>query len=158
MHPRSMDMEIAGHEGFCPDGQAIFFDLQMPRSEKLFLAIEDLATGKETHYAIDKNEWGIHFAVSKDRSMIASDGGDPGQVAFAPDGQWINLFHIQADGMLKREKLVNMEKHNYVTVASGGINGVEPNVTFSPDGRYVLFTGTFDGARHVYAVETAKTQ
>jgi oligogalacturonide lyase len=158
MHQRTMDMEIAGHEGFCPDGKGIFFDLQMPRSEKFFLAIEDLATGKETHYALDKNERGIHFAVSKDRTMFASDGGDPGQVAFAPDGEWINLFHVQPDGTLKREKLVNMAKHNYVTVASGGINGVEPNVTFSTDGAYVIFTGTFDGARHVYAVETRRSR
>src|SRR5690349_6129727 len=31
MHKRTMDMEIAGHEWFSPDGKNIWFDLQMPR-------------------------------------------------------------------------------------------------------------------------------
>jgi oligogalacturonide lyase len=158
MHKRTMDMEIWGHEGFTPDGKSIFYDLQTPRSVQFWLVVQDLATLKETRYALDKNEWGIHFYISKDGKMAASDGSDPGQVAFAPDGMWINLFYLQPEGKLKREKVVNMSKHNYVTAASGGINGVEPNVTFSPDGKFLIFTGTFDGARHVYAAETAKAQ
>src|SRR5262249_24469525 len=33
MHKRSMNMEIAGHEFFSPDGKLIRFDLQMPRGQ-----------------------------------------------------------------------------------------------------------------------------
>ena len=43
-----------------------------------------------------------------------------------------------------------MAKHNYVT----GRGGVEPNGSITPDKKWVIFTGNFDGARHVYAVST----
>ncbi len=157
MHKRTMDMEIAGHEWWAADGKSVCFDLQKPRSQKFFIGMVDLATMKETDYAVDQNAWGVHYNRSKDGTMFSSDGGDDAQVAFAPDGMWMNLFHVQPDGTLLREKLVNMKKHNYVTPASGGVNGVEPNGTFSPDGKYVIFTGNFDGAQHVYAVETRRT-
>jgi oligogalacturonide lyase len=158
MHKRTMDMEIAGHEWWGADGKTVWFDLQKPRSQKFFVAGVELGTLKETDYPVAQNEWGVHYNRSKDGTMISSDGGDDAQVAFAPDGMWMNLFHVQPDGTLVREKLVNMKKHNYVTPASGGVNGVEPNGTFSPDGKLLIFTGNFDGAQHVYAVETAKAQ
>ena len=73
---------------------------------------------------------------------------------FAPNGRWINLFTVQRDGTLKREKLVNMAKHNYVT----GRGGVEPNGSITPDKKWVIFTGNFHGARHVYAVSTERAR
>jgi oligogalacturonide lyase len=74
-------------------------------------------------------------------------------VAYSTDGQWINLFRVQADGTLKREKLANMARHNYVT----GKGGVEPNVHITPDKKWVIFTGQFaPGERHVYAVSVEK--
>ena len=33
--------------------------------------------------------------VSRDNKLFAGDGGDPGQVAFAKHGMWINAFHPQ---------------------------------------------------------------
>ncbi len=170
MHQRSMPMEIWGHEWWAPDGQSVGFDLQTPRSVQFWIAnvgvgvsLKDGAgtpmAGKETKYPLDKNWWGIHFAMSRDGKTYASDGGDPGQVSFAPDGQWINLLRVQPDGTLLREKLVNMKNHDYVTSASApGGQGVEPNVTFTPDEKYIIFRGTFDKAKHVYAVEVAKAQ
>jgi oligogalacturonide lyase len=47
-----------------------------------------------------------------------------------------------------------MSKHNYVT----GRGGVEPNGSITPDGKWVVFTGNFHGARHVYAVEIARAR
>ncbi len=158
MHKRTMDMEIAGHEWWGADGKTVWFDLQKPRSVNFFVAGVDLATMKETDYPIPQNQWGVHYNRSADGTMLSSDGGDDAQVAFAPDGMWLNLFHVQPDGTLLHEHLVNMKKHNYVTPASGGVNGVEPNGTFSPDGKFLVFTGNFDGAQHVYAVETAKSK
>ncbi len=45
MHARTMDMEIAGHEFFNPDGKIIWFDLQTPKSKVFWLAGRVLATG-----------------------------------------------------------------------------------------------------------------
>ena len=82
------------------------------------------------------------------------DGGDETQVAFSKNGMWINLFRVQPDGTVQREKLVDMSPHNYVT----GRGGVEPNGSITPDTRWVIFTGNFDGERHVYAAEIASAR
>jgi oligogalacturonide lyase len=47
-----------------------------------------------------------------------------------------------------------MAKHNYVT----GQHGVEPNLSITPDDKWVIFTGNMHGERHVYAVEIAKAK
>ena len=150
-HARTMDMEIAGHEFWSFDGKTIWFDLQTPRSQVFWIAGVDVATGKERRYRIDRDAWSVHYNVSRDDSLFMGDGGDETQVAFAPNGRWINLFRVQPNGTVRREKLVNMAQHNYVT----GRGGVEPNGSITPDKRWVIFTGNFDGARHVYAVEVA---
>ena len=79
--------------------------------------------------------------------MYAGDGGDPGQVAKAPDGEWIYLFKKEGDHFVS-EKLVNMKNHNY---------HLEPNVHFSPDGKWIIFRANFEGDSQVYAVEIAKS-
>ncbi|MBI5767088.1 MAG: oligogalacturonate lyase [Verrucomicrobia bacterium] len=148
-HKRTMDMEIAGHEFWSHDGQTIWFDLQTPRSQVFWIAGVELATGKETRYPIDRDAWSVHYNISRDSTLFMGDGGDETQVAFSKNGMWINLFRPQSDGTLRREKLVNMAKHNYVT----GRGGIEPNGSITPDNRWVVFSGNFHGARHVYAVE-----
>jgi oligogalacturonide lyase len=153
-HRRTMDMEIAGHEFWSWDGRTIWYDLQTPRSELFWIAGVNVATGAHTRYKVDRDAWSVHYNVSRDDSLFMGDGGDETQVAFSPNGRWINLFTVQRDGTLKREKLVNMAKHNYVT----GRGGVEPNGSITPDKRWVIFTGNFHGERHVYAVETAKAR
>ncbi|MDQ2668299.1 MAG: oligogalacturonate lyase family protein [Gemmatimonadota bacterium] len=152
-HARTMDMEIAGHEFWSFDGKHIWFDLQTPRSQVFWIAGVDLASGKETRYRVDRDAWSVHYNVSRDNMMFMGDGGDETQVAFAKDGMWINLFTVQPGNRLERERLVNMSKHNYVT----GRGGVEPNGSITPDKRWVIFTGNFDGERHVYAVGTARS-
>jgi len=151
-HERSMDMEIAGHEFWSWDGKTIWFDLQTPRSELFWIAGVDITTGKETRYHIDRDAWSVHYNVSRDNSLFMGDGGDETQVAYSHDGRWINLFRVERNGTVSREKLVNMGRHNYVT----GQGGVEPNGSITPDRKWVIFTGNFDGERHVYAVATAK--
>jgi oligogalacturonide lyase len=154
MHKRAMDMEIAGHEFWSADGKTIWFDLQTPRSKEFWLAGVNIETGKETRYKLERDWWSIHYNVSRDGKLFAGDGGDPGQVAFAKDGMWINLFRFQSDGSVARERLVDMRKHNYVT----GDGGVEPNVTITPDGKWVVFKSNMFGPLHVFAVEAAKAQ
>ena len=107
-----------------------------------------------------RNEWSIHFNVNKDGTLMCGDGGDPGQVAKASDGQWIYLFRPElrknegiADpafvqsGVLKAEKLVNMSKHQY---------RLEPNVSFTPDQKWVVFRSNMFGPTYVFAAEVAK--
>lgn len=147
MHKRTVEGEIAGHEFFSPDGKKIWFDLQMPRSVTFFLSGTDLATGKETRYAMTRNEWSIHFTVSPDQHLFAGDGGDSGQVAKADDGRWIYLFHPEGDHF-RSERLVNMKHHGYK---------LEPNVHFSPDGKWIIFRANFEGHTDIYAVEIEKS-
>jgi len=148
MHKRTMDMEIAGHEWFAPDGKTIWFDLQQPRSVNFFVAGTDVKTGKEIKYALARDEWSIHFNISPDEKIFCGDGGDSGQVARAKDGQWIYLFTPDGD-KFRSERLVNMKHHNYK---------LEPNVHFSPDGEWIIFRANFEGNTNVYAVEVKKSE
>jgi oligogalacturonide lyase len=148
MHQRSMPMEIAGHEYFAPDGKSIWFDLQKPRGQKFYMAGADVQTGKEIgNYELTADEWSIHYALSPDQKMFAGDGGDPTQVAHAANGMWIYAFYPQGS-RFRSEKLVNMKAHDY--------RALEPNVHFSPDGKWIIFGGTFEGRKETYAVEIAK--
>ena len=148
MHKRTMDMEIAGHEWFAANGKRIWYDLQQPRSTKFFVAGTDVKTGDEVKYALQRDEWSVHFTSSPDQTLFAGDGGDPGQVAKAQNGMWIYLFKPEGDHFLS-EKLVNMKKHNYK---------LEPNVHFSPDGKWIIFRANFEGIENVYAVSIAKAE
>ena len=164
IHTRTMNMEIAGHEFFSADGKTIWYDLQTPRGQDFWVAGYAIATGKRTWYHLQRNEWSVHFNVSPDGSLFAGDGGDSEMVARAPDGKWIYLFRPErvpdvagvhaanADGLIdtgffKSEKLVNMGKHDY---------RLEPNVTFSPDMKWIVFRSNMLGPTHVFAVEIAK--
>jgi oligogalacturonide lyase len=50
-------------------------------------------------------------------------------------------------GVLRAEKLVNMARHEY---------RLEPNVSFSPDRKWVVFRSNMFGPTHVFAVEVEK--
>ena len=95
---------------------------------------------------VEKSEWSVHFNVSPDGKLFAGDGGGPRSVAAPNNGQWIYLF-TPVEGRLKAEKLVDLSKHDYA---------LEPNLTFTPDGKRIVFRSNMHGASHVYAVEIAK--
>ncbi len=160
IHKRTMEMEIAGHEFWGQDGKTIWYDLQTPKGEDFWVAGYNLASGERTWYHLQRNEWSIHFNVSADGKLFCGDGGDPGQVAHAPDGEWIYLFHpellrstgikgpgLVKPGVLRSERLVNMSKHHY---------HLEPNVRFTPDEKWVIFRSNMFGPTYVFAVEVAK--
>lgn len=184
LHHRTMNMEIEGHEFFSHDGRTVWYDLQTPRSTVFWLAGVDLATGHRTWYHVRRDEWSVHYNVSPDGRLFAGDGGGPTSVAATrPDGtplpggngQWIYLFrprmvrgHSLSDhddlidtGTFQAERLVDMSRHDY-----SKITGVEPNLTFTPDGRWIIFNGNFDspappGRRRttqVYAVQIARSK
>jgi oligogalacturonide lyase len=164
IHTRTMNMEIAGHEFFSSDGATIWYDLQTPRGQDFWLVGYAVASGKRTWYHLQRNEWSVHFNVSPDGKLFAGDGGDSEMVARAPDGKWIYLFRPERvpdvagiktansenlidAGFFNAERLVNMSKHDY---------RLEPNVTFSPDMKWVVFRSNMLGPVHVFAVEIAK--
>jgi len=146
IHTRTMDMEIAGHEFFSADGKIIWYDLQTPKSKEFWLAGVVLATGEPIRYKLQKSEWSVHFNSSPDGKLFAGDGGGPNSVAAGDNGQWIYLFTPQ-NGILKAEKLVNLAKHNY---------HLEPNVTFTPDEKWIVFRSNMFGPTQIYAVEVQK--
>ncbi|HJZ75143.1 MAG TPA: oligogalacturonate lyase family protein, partial [Vicinamibacterales bacterium] len=148
MHERTMDMEIAGHEFFSADGKTIWYDLQTPKSQVFWLAGVEIPTGRRTRYSVARAEWSVHFNASPDGKLFAGDGGGPRSVAAPGNGQWIYLFTPTADGRLQGERLVDLSKHDYQ---------LEPNVTFTPDQKWIVFRSNMHGATHVYAVEVAKT-
>jgi oligogalacturonide lyase len=78
------------------------------------------------------------------------------------NGQWIYLFRpklitmtglpeVAAKqvkiGVFESERLVDMSEHDY---------SLEPNVTFTPDAKWIVFRSNMHGPSHVYAVEIAK--
>jgi oligogalacturonide lyase len=171
MHERTMNMEIAGHEFFSGDGKTVWYDLQTPKSGVFWVAGVDLATGHRTWYNLKREEWSVHYNVSADGTMFAGDGGGPNSVAARTmddqrlnppgNGQWIYLFRpVMAKGgsfrdkkdlvdvgYFKAERLVNLAKHDY---------RLEPNVTFTPDMKWIVFRSNMFGPTHVFAVEVAK--
>lgn len=162
IHKKSMEMEIAGHEFWAPDGKTIWYDLQTPKGEDFWVAGYQIETGERTWYHLQRNEWSIHFNVTDDGSLFCGDGGNPGQVAHAPDGEWIYLFHpvlikdtgidnkeFVRPGIFRSERLVNMSKHRY---------HLEPNVSFTPDRKWIIFRSNMFGPTYVFAVEVAKAE
>ena len=161
IHTRTMVMEIFGHEFWSADGKTIWYDLQTPRGEDFWVAGYNLESKRRTWYHLQRNEWSIHFNVSRDGKLFCGDGGDPGQVAKAPDGQWIYLFRPEIiedrgvddptfvqPGVFRAEKLVNMSKHQY---------RLEPNVSFTPDRKWVVFRSNMFGPTYVFAVQVEKS-
>ena len=174
MHRRQQPFEIAGHEFFSRDGQWVWYDLQTPRASQFWLAGVNVSTGERLRYAVPRHEWSVHYNVSPDGKLFAGDGGGPNSVANRtpmPDnkplkpsgnGQWIYLFRPQAEfeaasisgepaksGRFVTEKLIDLTRHDYT---------LEPNVTFTPDGHWIVFRSNMHGERHVYAVEVAKAK
>ncbi len=160
VHTRTMAMEIFGHEFWSADGKTIWYDLQTPRGEDFWVAGYNVENGSRVRYHLQRNEWSIHFNVTRDGQLFCGDGGDPGQVAHALDGEWIYLFRprliknagvadndLVQPGVFQAEKLVNMSKHQY---------RLEPNVSFTPDKKWVVFRSNMFGPTYVFAVQIDK--
>ena len=162
IHKRTMVNEIFGHEFWGLDGETIWYDWQFPKGEDFFLAGYNLKTGQHTAFHLQRDEWGIHFNLTRDLDLFCDDGGDPGQVARSKNGEWIELLHPEMQkvgegalndpsfwqpGVFHSEHLVNMSHHNYRE---------EPNVRFSPDKKLVIFTSNMFGPSYVFGVEVAK--
>jgi len=175
MHKRTMQYEIEGHEFFSYDGRWVWYDLQTPLSKEFWLAGVNIESGERVRYPIAREHWSVHYNISRDGKLFAGDGGGPGSVANQTplpqaqrlnppgNGQWIYLFTptgapaetINVGGepvkvsKFAAEKLVDLSKHDY---------RLEPNVTITPDNKWVVFRSNMHGSTHVYAVEVGKSR
>ena len=61
----------------------------------------------------------------------------------------LNQTDFVQPGVLHAEKLVNMKKHQY---------RLEPNVSFTPDQKWVVFRSNMFGPTYVFAVEIGKAR
>jgi oligogalacturonide lyase len=172
MHQRQQQYEIAGHEFFSADGQWVWYDLQTPRAEQFWIAGVQVKTGDRIGYRLARDQWSVHYNISRDGKLFAGDGGGPESVAnqtplpekrrLTPpgNGQWIYLFrpHEQfvettisgvpaRSGTVTAERLVDLSTHDY---------DLEPNVTFTPDNRWIVFRSNMHGERHVYMVRVQR--
>ncbi|MBB6095475.1 oligogalacturonide lyase [Povalibacter uvarum] len=164
VHRRTMNMEIAGHEFFDIDGKTIWYDLQTPRGEVFWLARANADGSNRQWYHVERDLWSVHYNISPDGTFFAGDGGDEEMVAKAKDGKWLYLLypepikdvagisapdaeHLVRPGKLRAEKLVDMRAHDY---------RLEPNVIFTPDGKWVIFRSNMHGDAYAYMVEVAK--
>ena len=166
VHTRTMNMEIYGHEFFSQDGKTIWYDLHLPRGENLWVAGYEIASGKRTWWHLPNKDWNVHYNISSDGQLFCGDGSDEEMVSHAKDAKWIYLLRPRRVpdvagiknprsaslidvGVLEPERLVSLKDHNYQS---------EPNVTFTPDDKWVVFRSNLHGASHVYAVEVAKSK
>jgi oligogalacturonide lyase len=161
VHTRTMNFEIWGHEFFSHDGKWLWYDLQTPRGQVFWVAGLELATGRRIWKRLEANEWGVHFNIAPDNKTFASDGGDADMVAHAPDGKWIQLLQaediVDADLPSYDDKLITVEKFKSTRLVdlSSHDYKLEPNLRFTPDGKWLVFASNMHGAQHVYAVDAS---
>ncbi len=153
IHKRTMEMEIAGHEWWGADGKTLFYQLHFPRGGRVsFIASYNVATQERVWLQYNPDQSSIHDNSSPDGKLFCGDGDN--------NSPWIFLFHpvmvqdrqsvgahLIKGGYLQSEKLVNMAKHNY---------RLEPNPSFTPDMKFIVFRSNMFGPDYAFAVEVAK--
>jgi oligogalacturonide lyase len=151
---RIMETELAGHEWWSGDGRTIYVDLHLLKGTVGFLAQYDRDTGKHTWYHYEQNEWCIHYNLSPDGKTFCGDGaGRPGDdyivllhPSVIPDDQTLGT-NLIAGGVIKPERLCRLLHHDF---------HLEPNASFTPDGKYVVFRSDMFKDTYAFAVEVAK--
>jgi len=155
IHRRTMEMEIAGHEWWGADGNTLFYQLHFPRGGRVsFIASYNVKTQERVWLQYGADQSSIHDDSSPDGKLFCGDGDS--------SSPWIFLFHpvlvrnnrtvgehLIKGGYLESEKLVNMSKQNY---------RLEPNPSFTPDEKYIVFRSNMFGPDYAFAVEVAKAK
>jgi oligogalacturonide lyase len=155
VHHRIMQMEMAGHEWWGADGETVFYQLHFPRGGRVsFIASYNVKTHKRVWLQYNaRTQSSIHDNSSPDDKLFVGDGdpGDPWIILLRPvmirDRNTLGTNLIQG-GYLLSERLVNMSHHNY---------RLEPNPSFTPDMKYVVFRSNMFGPDYAFAVEVAKS-
>jgi oligogalacturonide lyase len=160
IHKRTMKMEIAGHEWWGLDGKNLYYQLMFPRGiqNSSFLASYNVETGERIWLHQVPEAGSIHHNTSPDGKLFCGDGNgrNPWIVLCRPvlsvDDHTLGTGLIQG-GTIEVEKLVNMSK----TAIHGAQNyRLEPNPSFTPDQKYIIFRANIFGPDYAFAVEVAK--
>ena len=143
-------MEIFGHEFWSPDGKTIWYDLQTPRGEDFWLAGYNVETGERTlvspaaQRVVDPLQRDARRQAVLRRRRRPGPGGararrqvDLPVPSRADPNRGIDDKSFVQPGVLRAEQLVNMSKHKY---------RLEPNVSFTPDQKWVVFRSNMFGA------------
>ncbi len=146
-HKRTQEREIAGHEFWGPDGEWIWFDLQQPAWQNIFLAGVHLESGELRKFPLEPAQWSYHYNINRDGTLFCGDGGENLPRGEEEKNKWIYLYRPIED-RLEVTRLVNMINHDY--------RALEPNVMFTPDSKWVVFRSNMHGISHVYAVEVTR--
>ncbi len=154
--------ELNTHEFWTPDGSKIWSDFQTPCAlakalpffyaltfPRFHLASVDARTLEMKRFPVKMRHASRHFNISPDETMFCGDG-EGGRFCLCPSRKWIFLYRIDGD-KLRVSKLCSMAGHNWKT-------GPEPNVHFTPDGKWIVFQSDVTGVSQVYAVEVARSQ
>ena len=135
--------EAAIHPFWDPSGRRLWYDLQIPWGRRFYLGSTEVPSFSERRYPLAPENWSIHYNISKDGTLFGGDGNPQ-----FPGGKWIWLFRL-TNGRVTAEHLVDLSKQDYK---------LEPNVHFTPDGKWVIFRSNMEGANYPYAVEVNRSQ
>jgi oligogalacturonide lyase len=155
IHQRTMEMEMAGHEWWGADGETLFYQLHFPRNGRVsFIASYNVATKQRVWLQYGPDQSSIHDNSSPDGKLFCGDGDNNSPWIFLFRPVFIHDQHTLGEnlikgGYLESEKLVNMSKHNY---------RLEPNPSFTPDQKYIVFRSNMFGPDYAFAVEVAKAK
>ena len=160
IHKRIMKMEIAGHEWWGQDGKNLWYQLMFPRGVQngSFLASYNVETGERVWLHQVPEAGSIHHNTSPDGKFFCGDGNgrNPWIVlcrpVINPDDHTLGTGLIQG-GTIQVEKLVNMSK---TAIHEAQNYRLEPNPSFTPDQKYVIFRANIFGPDYAFAVEVAK--
>jgi oligogalacturonide lyase len=170
IHKRTLKMETDGHEWWSGDGKTIWYQLRFPQGPNAvptsgiipdrtlpgatYVAGYNVQTGERIWYHYNPDATSIHHNSSRDGSLFVGDGHvkNPWIMLCRPiairDDQTLGTNLINT-GYFETERLVHLTKHNY---------RLEPNPSFTPDMKYVVFRSNMFGPDYPFAVEVAKAQ
>jgi oligogalacturonide lyase len=159
VHTRTMVNEIWGHEFWSADGQTAWYQLNLPRGmgNTAWIAGTNVRSHTQTWYYLPPGNGSIHVNISPDGSLFAGDGnnGSPWIMLHRPHpannmaaGVYDATELIQP-GWIDTERLVNMSRHDYT---------LEPNPSFTPDMKWIVFRSNMFGPSYTFMVEVAKAK
>jgi len=139
LYTKTVTDEVVNHEFWSPDGTRVYFDHQVPAGGSYFIGWIDLATGTLGGYPIAKTDWGLHYNISHDGSLFASDGDDVSRKTA--------LLYRIVNSNLQVEPLADLGASDY---------GFQPNVQFTLDDKWVVYQTSQGFHEEIYAVSVAK--
>ena len=125
---------------YTPDGQKLIITTPdgLASINLKTRAIEKVVAGRVGVIIVGRKSWSVWIYLFR-----------PELVSDRTDGELPNAKDLVRPSVFKAERLVNLAKHDY---------NLEPNVTFTPDVKWIVFRSNMFGPTHVFAVEIAKAK